>query len=270
VRTRRCAFGTWPRGRRCRSWRVTLTTSRRCRSHWYEFVERGRGSCGRGGRGRCGTCVGVLVCRCVGDRWRGVGVVRPRPAAACVCVVCMVACAFVCCWCGLGWLLVWVLVVVTQLACVCDARGLVGGLCVRLCRRRRACTACGASVVCVVARAGCSVWLGRGCGGSSGEVGLDCVFVCFTRGVRCAGGGVCAGAGSVWLWWVGAEVRGRVVGVAVVLSSAVRALRWFDASLTYLGVFAGRQVGGVRQLRQDGARLGRGHGEGGAEAGGSL
>jgi hypothetical protein len=159
-------------------------------------------------------------------------------------------------------------VVVTQLACVCDARGLVGGLCVRWCRRRRACTACGASVVCVVARAGCSVWLGRGCGGSSGEVGLDCVFVCFTRGVLVVG--VCAGAGSVWLWWVGAEVRGRVVGGAVVLSSAVRALRWFDVSLTYLGVCAGRQVGGVGQWRQDGARLGRGHGEGGAAAGGSL
>ena len=39
----------------------------------------------------------------------------------------------------------------------------------------------------------------------------------------------------------GAREGGRSGGGVV---SVVRALRWFDASLTYLGVFAGRQVGG--------------------------
>jgi hypothetical protein len=55
-------------------------------------------------RARSVWLVGVLVLVgwWVGDRWRGVGVVRPRPAAACVCVACMVAWAFVCCWCRVG------------------------------------------------------------------------------------------------------------------------------------------------------------------------
>ena len=72
-----------------------------------------------------------------------------------------------------------------------------------------------------------------------------CVCVCVRR---CAEG-----------WW-------SVGGVVCVWCGG---LRWFDASLTYLGVFAGRQVGGVRQLGQDGAYLGRGHRQGGAEAGGA-
>ena len=149
-------------------------------------------------------------------------VVRPRPTAACVCVVCMLACALV-------WLVFWVGVVGvcsgggdTALACVCDARGVVGGVSWRVrlfWRRRGACAACGAGVVCVVARAGCSVWLGtRVC--VVDRVVMSGWFVCLfvlTRGVLdrvalfvvvvavcgCVVGGV-------------AEVRGRVVGVAVV------------------------------------------------------
>ena len=66
-------------------------------------------------------------------------------------------------------MLVCVVVVVTQLACACvcvmraalwaacPARALVSEA------QRGACAACGTSVVCVVARAGCSVWVGRGC-----------------------------------------------------------------------------------------------------------
>ena len=82
-----------------------------------------RGSCGRrGGRGRCGTCVVELVC------WGQVNVVlrcvvRPRPAAACVCVVCMLACAFVCgWWFVLGFVGVCVVVEVIQLSRACVMR----------------------------------------------------------------------------------------------------------------------------------------------------
>ena len=99
-----------------------------------EFVgSRVRGSCvRRGGRGRCGTCVVELVC------WGQVNVVlrcvvRPRPAAACVCVVCMLACAFV-------WSVVWVGVVGVccgggdpALACVCDTRGALWAACPGAC-----------------------------------------------------------------------------------------------------------------------------------------
>ena len=121
-----------------------------------------------------------------------------------------------------------VVVVVIQLwrACViravrCGRRVLARALC--LGRRRVACAACGASVVCVVVVcAGCSVWLGTRrvlCGGSSGDAGLVCAYLCLTRGVldRVVVCVVCGGGGSVWLCGGrGAEVRGRVVGVAVV------------------------------------------------------
>ena len=184
-------------------------------------------------------------------------VVRPRPAAACVCVVCMLACAFVL-------LLVWVGVGVVGVCCsggdtarvrvrVCDARGVVGGLsCACACvggaersmrgvwHERGVCRcACwvqrvGGTRVCVVDRVVMSGW-----------------FVCICVDTRCAGGGVvCAGGGSVWLCgWVcgcgGAREGGRSVGGVVCVWCG--GLRWLDASLTYLGVFAGRQVGGVRQ-----------------------
>ena len=180
-------------------------------------------------------------------------VVRPRPAAACVCVVCMLACALV-------WLVFWVGVVGvcsgggdTALACVCDARGVVGGVSWRVrlfWRCRGACAACGAGVVCVVARAGCSVWLGtRVC--VVDRVVMSGWFVCICVDTRCAGssGIVCGGGGSVWLcggWGCGGAREGGRSGGGVVC--VVRALRWCDASLTYVGVFAGRQVGGIGQL----------------------
>jgi hypothetical protein len=90
--------------------------------------------------------------------------------------------------------------------------------------------------------------LGAACGSDAGVVDR----VVRSGWIVC----LCVSHAVCW-WWVfvlvravcgcGAEVRGRVVGGAVVLSSAVRALRWFDVSLTYLGVCAGRQVGGVGQ-----------------------
>ena len=57
------------------------------------------------------------------------------------------------------------------------------------------------------------------CGGSSGDAGLVCAYLCLTRGVldRVVVCVVCGGGGSVWLCGGrGAEVRGRVVGVSVV------------------------------------------------------
>ena len=71
-------------------------------------VERAPGSCGRGGRGRCGTCFWWWV----GARGRGLVLWRSPDACggvcACVCVRWVMWCL---CGCGL-----WVFVVVTQLA----------------------------------------------------------------------------------------------------------------------------------------------------------
>ena len=131
-------------------------------------AERAPGSCGRGGRGRCGTCVFMLV---GWDTWAGAGVVAfARGLRRRVCV-CMHAVGGAGAGAGAG---CGMCVVVTT------ARVLVLCACVRSVRalvwRRRACEAYGAGVFCVVARAGCSVLLRRGCGGASGEVGLVCVL----------------------------------------------------------------------------------------------
>ena len=109
-----------------------------------------------------------------------------------------------------------------------------------------------------VVRSGCFVLL---CGARSG---LLVVFVL----VLAVCGGVSSGGGDG-----GAKVHERVVGVAALVSfvGCVICGGFTRAGLALsVGVFAGRQVGGVGQLRQDRARLGRGHGEGGAEAGGAL
>ena len=134
--------------------------------------------------------------------------VRPRPAAACVRVY---ACGGWCwCWCGCG------------LWDVCGGdtvRVLVMCACVRPVRvpvwRRRACEAYGAGVFCVVARAGCSVLLRRGCGGGSGEVGLVWLLCVLRAGlvvVFVLLRSVCEGGGAKVRVGVG------VVGVMVVLS----------------------------------------------------
>jgi hypothetical protein len=116
-------------------------------------------------------------------------------------------------------LLVCVLVVVTQLACVCDARGVVGGLaCACACvggaeeHARRVVRAWSVSlrVLGVQCVAGTRV-----CGGSSGDVGLVCVYLC-SHAVCWWWCCLCWWWQCVVVWWVGAEVRGRVVGVAVV------------------------------------------------------
>ena len=99
------------------------------------------------------------------------------------------------------------------------ARVLVMCACVRpvlvLLGRRRACKAYGAGVFCVVARAGCSVLIRRGCGGGSGEVGLVWLLCVLRAGlvvVFVLLRSVCEGGGAKVRAGVG------VVGVMVVLS----------------------------------------------------
>ena len=120
-----------------------------------------------------------------------------------------------------------VLVVVAQLACacVCDARGVVGGLaCACACACVGGAERSMRGVWCERGLCRCACWVQR-VGGTRvcvvDRVVMSGWFVCICVDTRCAGGGVvCAGGGSVWLCvWVcgvGAEVRGRVVGVAVV------------------------------------------------------
>ena len=157
-------------------------------------------------------------------------------------VVCAGGCWCVCCGGG-----------DTALACVCDARGVVGGV---------AC-ACGCfgGAEEEHARRVVRAWsvllrvLGAACGWDARVCVVDRVvrsgwFVCICVDTRCAGssGVVCGGVGSVWLGGGvgcgGAREGGRSGGGVVCV---VRALRWFEASLTYVGVFAGRQVGGIGQ-----------------------